>query len=309
MNGSKDMLFSLIVPTLNRREEVGRLLASIEAQTCRDFEVIIVDQNPGDLLDAVCREFAGRLPLRHLKVEKPGAARARNHGLQSAQGSIINFPDDDCEFTPDLLLQVADRFREGADLDAFFVRAIDPVSREDSVIKSAAGSQWVNCGNIYRTTCEATMFARRNVFEDVGLMDEGLGVGTAFGAEEGADFVLRALYMKKRLYYDPVLLMYHPQKVAQYGAKEWARAYNYGKGFGRLSVKHLLLFRRPGAVFRFLYFQTRSTVAFLLYLCLLKPERSRYYFNFILGRLAGAFHSWREFWNAGGIARGRGSPA
>jgi glycosyltransferase involved in cell wall biosynthesis len=303
MNGGKDVLFSLIVPTLGRREEVGRLLASFEAQVCRDFEIIVVDQNRDGLLDAVCSEFAGRLPLQHLKVEKPGAARARNHGLQSARGSIINFPDDDCEFTPDLLLQVAERFREGADLDALFVRAIDPISREDSVIKSASGSQWVTDGNFYRTTCEATMFARRGIFDAVGLMDETLGVGTFFGAEEGADFVLRALYMKKRLYYDPLLIMHHPRKVARYDAKERARAYSYGRGFGRLSAKHLLLFRRPDAMFRFLNFQARSSFAFLLYLFTLKPERSRYYFNVIMGRLAGAFHSWREFWNADGIER------
>src|SRR5687768_2332931 len=102
MTGEYRVLFSLIVPTLNRREEVQRLLASIEAQSSRNFEVIIVDQNLNDLLDAVCRDFASRMPLKHLKVESRGAARARNHGLGVAKGAIINFPDDDCEFTPGL---------------------------------------------------------------------------------------------------------------------------------------------------------------------------------------------------------------
>ena len=309
MNGGKHVLFSLIIPTLNRREEVARLLVSIEAQTCRDFEIIIVDQNAGDLLDEICRDFARRMPLMHLKTASKGAARARNLGLGFAKGSLINFPDDDCELTPDLLARVAARFGESPELDGLFARAIDPESGESSVTKFVAQSQRVTATNLYGTTVEFTMFVRRSIFEDVGLLDENLGVGTFFGAEEGADFVLRALYMKKRLHYDPLLLMYHPRKVAHYDAKERARAYSYGRGFGRLSVKHLLLFRRPGAAIRFLSFQTRSAVAFILYLCLLKPARSRYYFNVILGRLVGAFDSWRELWNAGRIARRCGSPA
>src|SRR5258708_3050813 len=128
MNSGEGMLFSLIVPTLNRREDVERLLFSIAAQSCRDFEVIIVDQNADDRLGDICREFARRMPLMHLKVESKGAARARNHGLGFAKGRIINFPDDDCEFTPELLELVATRLQQNPDWDALFARAIDPVS-------------------------------------------------------------------------------------------------------------------------------------------------------------------------------------
>ncbi|MEO6785333.1 MAG: glycosyltransferase family A protein, partial [Chthoniobacteraceae bacterium] len=203
MNGGKDALFSLIVPTLNRREEVSRLLASIEQQTCRDFEVIIVDQNPNDVLDGICADFALRMPLLHLKTESKGAARARNYGLGFSKGTLINFPDDDCEFTPELLARVAAHLGGHPEQDALFARAVDPVSGESSVTKFDTRSQWVTAANLYRTTVEFTMFARRTLFDEVGLLDENLSPGTYFGAEEGADFVLRALYKKdKRLYYD-----------------------------------------------------------------------------------------------------------
>ena len=72
MSDGKGVLFSLIVPTLNRREDVERLLASIEAQTCRDFEVIIIDQNPNDLIEDVCRDYARRIPLQRLKLDPNG---------------------------------------------------------------------------------------------------------------------------------------------------------------------------------------------------------------------------------------------
>ncbi len=295
MTGEREILFSLIVPTLGRCEEVKRLFLSIEAQSCRDFEVILIDQNADDLLDGVCRDFARRLPLVRLRIEPRGVSRARNHGLGFAKGAIINFPDDDCEFTPDLLARVADILTVRPETDAVFARAVDPVSKESSVTRFAARSQAVTAANLYRTTVEFTMFARRALFKEVGLMDEDLGVGTFFGAEEGADFVLRALTIGKRLQYDATLLVYHTQKVVRYDAAEQKRAYEYGKGFGRLSVKHLRLYRHPRAAMRFLNFQIRAAAAALLYLCLLKPDRCIYYLKLIHGRFVGAFHSWSTF--------------
>ena len=35
--------FSVIVPVYNRIDEVSDLMESLEAQTCRDFEVVIVE--------------------------------------------------------------------------------------------------------------------------------------------------------------------------------------------------------------------------------------------------------------------------
>jgi glycosyltransferase involved in cell wall biosynthesis len=299
MTGKEGFLFSLIVPTLGRCEDVRRLLVSLEAQTCRDFEVIIVDQNADDLLGDICHDFASRMPLLRLRVDFKGAARARNHGLGFAKGALINFPDDDCEFTPDLLARVATILRESPEKDAVFARAVDPVTKESSVTKFATGSEWVTAANVYHTTVEFTMFARRALFDEVGLLDENLGVGTFFGAEEGADFVLRAIYLGKRLHYDPALLIYHVQKVERFDEKERNRAYNYGKGFGRLSVKHLRLYRQPRAALRFLVFQARAAVAVLLYLLLLKPERCRYYLKLIQGRFVGVLRSWREFRGSG----------
>ena len=107
--------------------------------------------------------------------------------------------------------------------------------------------------------------------------------------------MLRSLYERKRLFYDPSLIMHHPQKVACYDAGELKRALSYGRGFGRMSAKHVLLYRQRSAAIRFVKFQFRAAAAAVLFLVRLQPRRSWYYVTLVRGRLSGALRSWREF--------------
>jgi hypothetical protein len=101
--------------------------------------------------------------------------------------------------------------------------------------------------------------------------------------------------MKKQLHYDPALLFYHAQKVGRYDTKEFARAFSYGRGFGRLTVKHLLKLRQISALIRFLNFQARACAAVLIFAAQFKFSKSRYYLQTILGRIVGVFRSLPEF--------------
>ena len=112
------MHFSLIVATLNRVNELDQLLASLERQTCRDFDVIVIDQNADNRLQPVLQRHS-RLSIEHLRSEK-GLSRARNVGLNVAKGDIISFPDDDCWYPDDLLATVAGWFDGNPDFDVLF---------------------------------------------------------------------------------------------------------------------------------------------------------------------------------------------
>src|ERR1700749_1024458 len=101
-------MISLIVASLHRTAELERLLASLETQSFRDFEVIVIDQNPDQRLADVLGKHPV-LNLSHLRCP-PGASRARNMGIKAAQGEIIGFPDDDCWYSTDLLQTVSKWF-------------------------------------------------------------------------------------------------------------------------------------------------------------------------------------------------------
>ena len=66
------MKFSLIVATKNRVNEVDRLLHSLVAQSHRDFEVILVDQNIDDRLSDVVNCYSPLFPLTHIPRSQPG---------------------------------------------------------------------------------------------------------------------------------------------------------------------------------------------------------------------------------------------
>lgn len=52
--------FSLIVATIDRTEEFSVLLRSLAEQKLRDFELIVVDQNPDDRLSPLIKEWASK---------------------------------------------------------------------------------------------------------------------------------------------------------------------------------------------------------------------------------------------------------
>src|ERR1700761_2332755 len=99
------VFLSLILATVDRVQELTRLLRSIEAQQMPGLELIVVDQNVDDrvkvLLDQAAL-FTSYTPIRSSR----GLSRARNAGLAIARGHIIGFPDDDCWYPEGLLPQV-----------------------------------------------------------------------------------------------------------------------------------------------------------------------------------------------------------
>jgi glycosyltransferase involved in cell wall biosynthesis len=79
-------VISLIVATLNRVDEIERLLASLEQQAYGDFEVLIVDQNEDDRLVPILKSHP-ELVIRHLRSAR-GLSRARNVALPLANGDV-----------------------------------------------------------------------------------------------------------------------------------------------------------------------------------------------------------------------------
>ena len=91
---------SVIIPCYRDATTLGRALASLQAQTKRADEVIVVDDcSPeGELIRQVIAGFPGTIYVRN--AENLGLAGTRNRGLQEASGDIVAFLDADDEAHP-----------------------------------------------------------------------------------------------------------------------------------------------------------------------------------------------------------------
>lgn len=99
--------FSIVVPTYERHTLLSRLAGFLSAQTCRDFEVIVVDQSAEPWPD---RERDFGFDLHYIHTDRKGAVTARNTGAGLACGKVIAFTDDDCEPSTGWLEAARDAF-------------------------------------------------------------------------------------------------------------------------------------------------------------------------------------------------------
>ena len=95
---------SVIVPVYNVEPYVGECLASLQAQTFRDFEAVCVNDGCTDESPAVLERFADEdQRFRIVDQENGGLSAARNKGLDSATGTYVCFLDSDDKFAPQTL--------------------------------------------------------------------------------------------------------------------------------------------------------------------------------------------------------------
>lgn len=100
-----EILFSIIVPVYNRREEVADLLRSLEAQTDRGFEIILVEDGSTQPALSDGKGPEG-LRLKYFRKKNEGRSIARNHGIAGADGDYFIFVDSDCILPPDYIREL-----------------------------------------------------------------------------------------------------------------------------------------------------------------------------------------------------------
>ena len=93
---------SVIIPTYNRAGWVTEAVASVLAQTCRDFELLVVDDGSTDGTMEALAPFRGK--LCYLRTwRNRGVAAARNLGAAAARGRWLAFLDSDDLWRPEKL--------------------------------------------------------------------------------------------------------------------------------------------------------------------------------------------------------------
>ena len=97
-------MISIVVPVYNVRDYLGDCVNSIRAQTCGDFECILVDDGSTDGSGALCDGFVEVDPrFRVIHKSNGGLSDARNAGIDIAKGEYFIFVDSDDVIEPSAL--------------------------------------------------------------------------------------------------------------------------------------------------------------------------------------------------------------
>jgi glycosyltransferase involved in cell wall biosynthesis len=154
---------SVIVPTRNRPSSLRALLASLDAQTYTDREIVVVD----DGSSADTRDVVSVFPqVRYIPGDGVGAVSARCLGVKEARGDVLAFTDDDCVADVGWLAAGVSAIDAGADVvQGRTIPQRDPEPLERTVAHEPTDGFFPTCN----------VFYRRSAYERAGGFDREIG--------------------------------------------------------------------------------------------------------------------------------------
>ena len=100
----KKYYFSIIVPVYNTEQYIHQCIDSVLHQEFKDFELLLVNDGSKDKSLTICKEYAKKHScIQVIDQENGGPSKARNTGLEHAQGKYILFLDSDDWLEPETL--------------------------------------------------------------------------------------------------------------------------------------------------------------------------------------------------------------
>lgn len=112
------MKYSVIIPVYNRRDEVNELLESLTLQTCKDFEVVVVEDGSSIPCQEVVEKYSDRLDIHYYNKPNSGPGQTRNYGAERSHGEYLIILDSDCILPPGYF-EAVEKELQSSPVDAF----------------------------------------------------------------------------------------------------------------------------------------------------------------------------------------------
>ncbi|MBI4773319.1 MAG: glycosyltransferase family 2 protein [Deltaproteobacteria bacterium] len=247
---------SIVVPNFNGRTVLPHCLDSLEKQTCRSFETIVVDNGSWD---GSVPYLQNRPGLRLLALpSNRGFAGGCNAGIRESRGRFIALLNNDAEAAPDWLEKLLDAAGDHPGADSF---ASMILRRNEGDTIDSAGDVYTIAGSAKKRgerQPRSSIFSRRRVvfgasacagfyrrryFDVAGCFDEDF-----FCYFEDVDLCFRAVLYGLTCLFVPDAVVYHRVSATK-GEKSPFVTYHNSRNLewvylknmpGRLMLKYLL---------------------------------------------------------------------
>ena len=172
--GVEEPLISVVTPTLNQGRFIEATIRSIQAQTYRNLEHIVVDGGSTDETLDILRRHERRYPMRWISEADQGMYDAVNKGLRLASGEILAYLNSDDAYFPWTLGTAAAAFAADPGLDLVFGDAIS-VHLGTSLQRLALLPPFDRRNlTVMHSLAQPAVMWRRSLLERVGSFDPGL---------------------------------------------------------------------------------------------------------------------------------------
>jgi glycosyltransferase involved in cell wall biosynthesis len=172
-------LFSVVIPTFNRRDLVLRAIRSVLAQTFDDFEILVVDDGSTDDTRAVAEAAAAADPRVRVLVHEHnrGYGAALRTGIEGARCDWILLTDADLQFDLGELTRLLEPAQRHDVVVGFRMVRMDPLPRRANAYAWNRLVGLVFDLDVRDVDC-AFKLVRRELAQHLGLSADGAMIST-----------------------------------------------------------------------------------------------------------------------------------
>ena len=195
------MKISIITITFNSAKTIQRALDSVQSQTYKDIEHVIVDGASTDGTKELIEAYAAKhTNVRWISEKDKGIYNALNKGIAMASGDVIGFlHSDDVLFSSDSIGQIAGAFADEktdvvyGDLQYCHGKKVVRRWRSNAFRLSSLKYGWM--------PPHPTVYVRKEVYQQVGEYDEWFHISADY------DMMLRIFSSGYQCHYIPEVLV------------------------------------------------------------------------------------------------------
>jgi len=166
---------SVVIPSYNRKEFLKRSINSVNNQTIKPFEIIVVDDGSFDGTEAMINRNYDF--IKFIKQKNKGVSAARNFGIKVSSGEWICFLDSDDEWKNDKLEKQIIAMKSNPDYKFFHSNEIWVKNgkriNQKKKHKKYGGDIFDKCLDMCRIS-PSSVLIDKTIFDDVGIFNENL---------------------------------------------------------------------------------------------------------------------------------------
>lgn len=102
----RDLYISVVIAVYERADELSELLQSLESQSNKNFEIVVVDDGSPSPLKPLTEKHQSKLDIQYHYKTNSGPGLSRNFGMKKAKGNYFVFLDSDTTVAPNYIENV-----------------------------------------------------------------------------------------------------------------------------------------------------------------------------------------------------------